>query len=66
MVAVNGLVPISNCLLHGLTLIPAMISNYIDHNTWSEITCGTVEIWEWISNFILHIIMDVIIHPCWD
>ena len=34
---------------------------------WDEITCpfpnfnsSTVEVWEWISNFIPHIIMDVI------
>ena len=27
---------------------------------------ATVEIWEWICNFISHFIMDVIIYPCWD
>ena len=24
----------------------------------------TIEVWEWISNFIPHFIMDVIINPC--
>ena len=27
---------------------------------------ATVEVWEWISNFILHYIMDIITYPCWD
>ena len=44
---------------HGLTLIPTLISNYIHYKVWDEIThpfpnfkgC-TVEVWEWISNFI--------------
>ena len=38
---------------------------------WDEITYpfpnfngGTVEVWEWINNFIPHIVMDAIIHPC--
>ena len=26
----------------------------------------TVEVWEWISNFIPHFIMDIIAYPCWD
>ena len=26
----------------------------------------TVEVWEWISNFTPHFIMDVIGYPCWD
>ena len=25
-----------------------------------------VEVWEWISNFILHIVMDVISYTYWD
>ena len=44
---------------YGLTLFPAWISNYIHHNVWVEITYPfpnfngyTVEVWEWISNFI--------------
>ena len=28
--------------------------------------CGiTVDVWEWISNFILHMTMHVITYPCW-
>ena len=40
---------------------------------WVEITSlfpnfngSTTEVWEGISNFILHFIMDVITNPCWD
>ena len=39
---------------------------------WDEITYPfpnfngcTVEVWEWINNFIPHFIMDVITYPCW-
>ena len=28
--------------------------------------CCTVEVWEWISNFIPQFTMDVITFPCWD
>ena len=24
-----------------------------------------LEFWEWISNFIVHFMMDVVTHPCW-
>ena len=58
---------------HGLTLIPAWISNHKPCKVWDETTYpflnfngATVEVWEWISNFIPHIIMDVITYPCWD
>ena len=27
---------------------------------------ATIEVWEWISNLISHITMDVITYPCWD
>ena len=40
---------------------------------WDEITYPvpnfngcTVEVWEWIRNFIPHFVMDVITHPCRD
>ena len=40
---------------------------------WDEITYpllnfngATVEVEEWISNIILHFIIDVITYPCWD
>ena len=42
-----------------VALIPAWISNYVHCKVWDEITYpfpnfngGTVEVWEWISNFI--------------
>ena len=44
---------------HGLTLILAWINNYIHYNVWDKITypfpnldCVTIDIWEWISNFV--------------
>ena len=59
--------------LQGLTLIPAWISNHMPRKMWNEITFpftnlngSTVEVWEWTSNFITHIIMDVMTYPCWD
>ena len=58
---------------HGLTLIRAWISNYIQYKVWGEITYPfpdfngcTVEVWEWISNFIPHFTEHVITYPCWD
>ena len=43
------------------------------NKVWDEITYpfsyfngATVEVWEWISKFIPHFIMDVITYPCWD
>ena len=58
---------------HGLTFIPAWISNHMPSEVWDEITYpfsnvngATVEIWEWISNFIPYSITDVITYPCWD
>ena len=47
--------------------IPTLISNYMLSNVWDEITdpfpnfngC-TVEVWEGISNFISHFILDAI------
>ena len=51
---------------HGLTLISAWISNHKSSKVWHEIpypfpnfnSC-TVEVWEWISNFVPHYILDV-------
>ena len=58
---------------HGLTLIPAWICNHIHYKMWDEINYpflnfngATVEVWEWISNFIPHITGHVITYPCWD
>ena len=52
-----------------LTLIPAWIGNYIFYKVWDEITYSfpnfngaTVEVWEWISNFIPLMGMWLFIH----
>ena len=56
----------------GLTLNPAWISNHTHSKlwVWDKITCpfpnfngATVEVWEWISNFIPHLIMYIITYP---
>ena len=46
-------------------------SNHMPGKMWDEITYpfsnfkgARCEVWEWISNFIPHVIMDVITHPC--
>ena len=58
---------------HDLTLIPAWISNYSHYNVWDEIIYPfpnfngcTVDVWEWISNFIPNLTDHVITYPCWD
>ena len=57
----------------GLTLIPVWISNYIHYKvsdeivrTFSNFDHGTVEAYEWISNFIPHITEHIITYSCWD
>ena len=58
---------------HGLPLIPVWICNYIHYKVWDEITHpflnlngATVEVWDWISNFITpHFSRYVITYPCW-
>ena len=57
----------------GLTLIPAWISKHSHYKVWDEIIYpfpnfnrATVEVWEWISNFIPHFIGHVITYSCWD
>ena len=62
--------PSGPCFWHGLTLIPAWISNYSHDKVWHEITClfpnfngATVEVWEWISYFIPHFTGHVITYP---
>ena len=58
---------------HGLTLFPAWICNHVHSIVWYEIIYplsnvnGTaVEVWQWISNFISHFIVEVIDYPCWE
>ena len=52
---------------HGLISTPSWISNHMPSEMWGEITypfpnCNgaTVEVLEWKSNLIPHVIMDVI------
>ena len=54
-----------------LTLISAWISNYVHYKMWDEMTYPfpnfngcTVEVWEWINNFISHFSVHVITYPC--
>ena len=55
------------------TLITVGINNHMPSKVWNEIThqflnfngC-TVKVYEWISNFIPHFVMDAITYPCWD
>ena len=68
----NDSVPVKNIelghlLLNGSTLIPAWIRNYI-HEVWDQITYQlknfngcTVEVWEWISDFIAHFAKHLIL-----
>ena len=58
---------------HSLTLIPACISNHLSGKVWDEITYpflnfngATVEVYEWITNFIPHFRMGVITYTCMD
>ena len=58
---------------HGLTLITARISNHMLSKVWDGITYAflnfnscTTEVKEWTSNFIPHMMMDVVTYPCWD
>ena len=55
------------------SLIPSWINSYIKYTVWDEITFlfpdfngTTVEVWEWISNFIPHFTRHVITYPCLD
>ena len=59
--------------IHDLTLIPTWIDNYIGYNVWYETTYQflnsngeTIDVWEWICNFIPHFTGYVITYPCWD
>ena len=61
---------------HRLTWIPAWISKHMPSKVLDEIIypfpnsqtsmAVAIKVWEWINNFISHIITDVIIYPCWD
>ena len=56
-----------------LTWINFDICNYIHYKVWNEINYpflnfngDTIEVWEWINNFIPHFARHVITYPCWD
>ena len=56
-------------LLTWLSLIPAWISNHRHRKVGDELTyfnSATIEVWEWISNFIQRFMIDVITYPCSD
>ena len=56
-----------------INFIPAWVSNHTPSKEQDEIIYPfsnfngwlTVEVWEWMHNFITHIAMDVITYPCW-
>ena len=60
-------------LLTWFNLNPSM--DKLSHGRWSvgwnylstpKLQSCTVEVWEWIRNFIPHFVMVVITYPCWD
>ena len=58
---------------HESTLIPAWKSNDRPCKVYGETTYSfpnfhiyTMDVCEWISNSIIHFIMDVMTYPCWD
>ena len=70
---INTYLSLGPFYLHGLIWVSAWISNYIHFKVWGEMTYPfpnfngcTVEVWEWISNFMPHFIGHVITYPCWD
>ena len=54
-------------------MYPAWRCNHICSKVWYETTYSflnfngcTVEVWEWISNFMPHFMMRVVTYTCWD
>ena len=45
--------------------MPSKVWDDITHLSPKSNGC-TVEVWEWESNFIQHVTMNAITHPCWD
>ena len=69
-----GLISISITMnpfcLHGLTLITAWICYPMPSKMWGEITypflnfnCVSIEIYDWISNFVPHLIINIATNP---
>ena len=68
----SSVVQIMACHL-GLLPFLTWISNYIHYKVWDQITypfinfnSANIEVKEWISNFIIKFIVNVITYPCWD
>ena len=62
----------SDPFYYGLTLISARISSNMHYKMRDEITYPfpnfndcTVEVWEWISNFVSHLTVHVVTYPRW-
>ena len=75
VIIIEGVITLGALAIHmilakykcGTTPFLLYASNKLDtfYNYLSIFGC-TVEVWEWISNFIQDFIMDVITYPCWD
>ena len=54
--------------IHWQWKIKNMRNKFSDENIYPfpNFHAWTIEIWEWILNFILHFIMDLIANPFWD
>ena len=70
---INTLLSIVLSNWQGLTWYPGMKSNYTHYKVWDEINYqssnfngATVEVWEWISNFISQFTKRMITYACWD
>ena len=66
----HWIISLGPLLLTWINSITAWISNHMLSKVGDEITCPfpnyngfTVEVWEWISKFTSHFIMDVITYP---
>ena len=47
-------------------LLWALLLTWINFNPFLNFNRATVEVYEWISNFISYFIMDVITYACWN
>ena len=66
--------PLESILLTWINFNHRMyINNHMPSKMWDEITYpfanfngATVEVWEWINNYILHFMKDVVTYLYWD
>ena len=73
LVTIMAVDDMGTLLFTWIDFIPAWMNYYIHQNVWDEITYPfpnfngfTVEVWQWISNFIPRFMMDVITYLCLD